>query len=143
MRTIARATALAALAVPFALGVTGTANAESAPGCSGTTQIGSTAYLNVGGQTMASVKQFVGCGKNWAYMYVWQGYRNTHGSWSGCASVAVNGTDLVDSRCADNAVEIWSGGANTVSQCTEAVGWNGTYGLPVPGDVVAHTDMRC
>ena len=38
-------------------------------------QIGATAYVTVGGQTAASVKQYKGCGKNYAYTYVWQQYR--------------------------------------------------------------------
>lgn len=61
----------------------------SAPSCSSTVQIGSTATLTVGGQTFASVKQFKGCAKNWSYVYVWAGYRSAHRSWSDCAAVSV------------------------------------------------------
>ncbi|KJK33408.1 hypothetical protein UK23_46260, partial [Lentzea aerocolonigenes] len=53
-----------ALSVPaVALSVlasTGTAQAEQAPGCSSTTQIGSTGYIKKGNTTIASVKQFKG-----------------------------------------------------------------------------------
>ena len=68
---LAAAASLALVAGGLGAGV---AQAESAPGCSGTTQIGSTADAAYGGQTIASVKQFKGCGKNWAYVYAWQSF---------------------------------------------------------------------
>ncbi|MEU5260966.1 hypothetical protein [Amycolatopsis sp. NPDC021455] len=144
MSRIAKMATVAALAVPVLVGAAGTAQASTPAGCSSVTQIGSTAYLDVGGQTMASVKQYKGCGKNYAYMYIWAGYRATHGSWDACTSIVTNGGNTFeDPFCGGvNPVEFWSFGAATLSQCTQARGWNG--GLPPdPGDVSAFTDVRC
>jgi hypothetical protein len=132
------------------LGVAGgtSAYAESPPSCSSTVQIGSTAYLTVGGQTFASIKQFKGCGKNWGYVYVWAGYRSSHRSWSDCASVSVTNSsgvgehDLEGLVCSSNKVETWSTGTNTLSSCTEASGMYGADPLePVVGWV--STSVRC
>jgi hypothetical protein len=144
MSRIAKMAAVAALAVPVLVGAAGTAQASTPGGCSSVTQIGSTAYLNVGGQTMASVKQYKGCGKNYAYLYVWAGYRSTHSSWNACTSIVTNGgRTLEDQNCGSNPVEIWSFGAATLSQCTQALGWNGAGDWPDPGDATALTDVRC
>ena len=124
------------------------AYAESAPSCSSTVQIGSTATLTVGGQTFASVKQFKGCGKNWGYVYVWAGYRSSHRSWSDCAAVSVtnsSGTgehDLEGLVCSSNKVETWSTGTNTLSSCTEG---SGMYGDDPLGPIVGwvSTSVRC
>jgi len=122
--------------------------AESAPSCSSTVQIGSTATLTVSGQTFASVKQFKGCGKNWGYVYVWAGYRSSHRSWSDCAAVSVtnsSGTgehDLEGLVCSSNKVETWSTGTNTLSSCTEG---SGMYGDDPLGPIVGwvSTSVRC
>ncbi|MFD8597118.1 hypothetical protein ACFV1L_19160 [Kitasatospora sp. NPDC059646] len=152
MRMLTKIAAVTALAIPMFGVVPGVASATTAvpesvsaatpAGCSSVTQIGVTGYVTVGGQTMASVKQYKGCGKNYAYMYVWQGYRDTHSSWQGCTSI-VTGTTIQDVQCNDNMVEIWSSGADTLSQCTQAIGWNGTGPWPVAGDAVGKTDVRC
>lgn len=146
MPSFAKIASAAALAVPMLIAIPGTASASTPSGCSSVTQIGSTAYLNVGGQTMASVKQYKGCGKNYSYLYVWEGYRSTHSSWDVCAAIVTNGGhDVQDPRCDHNSVELWSAGAATLSQCTQALGWTG-YG-PIPyvneGDVAVKTDVRC
>jgi hypothetical protein len=145
MSRIAKMATVAALAVPILVGAAGTAQASTPAGCSSVTQIASTAYLNVGGQTMASVKQYKGCGKNYAYLFVWAGYRSTHSSWNACTSVVTNGGhSLEDQNCGgSNPVKIWSFGAATLSQCTQALGWNGVGDWPDPGDVTALTDLRC
>ncbi|WP_412543160.1 hypothetical protein R8Z50_12025 [Longispora sp. K20-0274] len=146
MSKIAKIATVAALAVPILLGAAGTANASTPAGCSSVTQIGSTAYLNVGGQTMASVKQYKGCGKNYAYLYVWEGYRNTHSNWEACVSVTTNSAHTFnDTNCGGSGgpVEIWSFGASTLAQCTQATGWNSGWPPPLPGDVIASTDVRC
>ncbi|MFC0432104.1 hypothetical protein [Kutzneria buriramensis] len=146
MSRIAKMAAVAALSVPVLIGAAGTAQASTPSGCSSVTQIGSTAYLTVGGQTMASVKQYKGCGKNYAYLYVWEGYRSTHSSWNACTSIVTNGGHtLEDESCGNsgNPVEIWSFGASTLSQCTQALGWNGLGDWPDPGDATAKTDVRC
>ncbi|NJC70716.1 hypothetical protein HC031_13470 [Planosporangium thailandense] len=118
-------------------GTTGwAAPAESAPGCPGAVQIGSTAYVKVGGQTAASVKQFKGCGKNYGYTYVWQSYRSTHGGWTVCAAIANrNDMTLNGLRCGGGS-EVWSSGTNTLSACTRAVGF-------FPDVAKAETDTRC
>ena len=137
------------LTLGLAVGTSGTAFAatgsaaavplDSAPGCSSVSQIGTTGYITIAGQTYASVKQYVGCSKNYAYVYVWQSWRNTHSSWNSCAAIGV-GTTLQDTNCG-NGVEVWSFGANTVSQCTYAIGWEGDG--PVPDGPSGTTDTRC
>jgi len=124
-RRAVRALTALALSGPAVLFITGSAHAESAPGCSSTVQIGSTGYVVVDGQTFASVKQFVGCGQNWGYVYVWQGWRDTHSSWSVCADVTDLNTGATDGfNCGGtNPVEVWSFGTNTVNDCTKAQGW--------------------
>ncbi|KAA2252806.1 hypothetical protein F0L68_34125 [Solihabitans fulvus] len=139
-RTAARVAALAALGVGSMIAVAGPASAESAPGCSSTTQIGSTAYITVNGETAASVKQFKGCGKNWAYTYVWSGYRSNHSYNDLCTSVVSHdgsGGHLVDLQCGGaNTVEIWSSGADTLNVCTTAIGF-------FPDVAAAETSQRC
>lgn len=115
-----RVLAAAGLAVPAALAVSGTAHAETNPRCANSVQIGATAYVTVGGQTAASVKQYKGCNKNYAYTYVWQQYRDSHGSYQVCTSI-VTGSTLRDLQCSSGA-EAWSLGANTLSVCTRALG---------------------
>ncbi|MFC4052087.1 hypothetical protein ACFOY4_20585 [Actinomadura syzygii] len=113
------------------------AYAESAPGCSSTVQIGSTAHINSGGQTFASVKQFKGCGKNWAYLYVWAGYRNSHRTWDACVAVGDNSDrSLEGTQCRTKKAEIWSLGSNTLAHCTQAIGW-------IPDGPSAKTSERC
>ena len=144
MSRILKTAAAVALAVPVIVGTAGTAQASTPSGCSSVTQIGSTAYLTAGGQTMASVKQYKGCGKNYAYLYVWQGYRDTHSSWDVCVTVLANSHDIEDVNCGgEHSVEVWSFGANTLSKCTQAMGWKGYGPFPDPGDPVAKTDTRC
>lgn len=140
MNLISRIAATGALALPLVAGVSTAAHAESAPGCSSTVQIGSTATIVSGGQTFASVKQFKGCGKNWAYLYVWQSWRNNHGYTDACVSVANLDTtpyQLMDLNClGPGQIEVWSYGANTLNNCTWAVGW-------ISDGPSAHTDERC
>jgi hypothetical protein len=141
--------AVAAMGVMVAAALTASpAYAESPPGCASTVQIGSTAYLTVGGETFASVKQFKGCGKNWGYVYVWAGFRADHRSWSDCAAVSVTDAtghgqhDLHGVVCSSNKVETWSTGTNTLADCTEASGMYGADPLfPTVGWV--STSVRC
>jgi hypothetical protein len=140
--------AASATAVTAFVALGAPAYAEAPPSCSSTTQIGSTAYLTVSGQTFASVKQFKGCGKNWGYVYVWEGYRDTHSSWSVCAAVStvaasgVGEHDLQGLQCTTKKTETWSLGTNTLSQCTEASGMYGPDPLePIVGWV--STSVRC
>lgn len=115
-----RVLAAAALAVPTALVFSAPAHAETNPHCASSVQIGATAYMTVGGQTAASVKQYKGCGKNYAYTYVWQQYRASHGAYQVCTSIVTEFT-LHDLRCT-NGPDVWSGGANTLAVCTLALG---------------------
>ncbi|GIF69763.1 hypothetical protein Ais01nite_77980 [Asanoa ishikariensis] len=115
-----RMLASVALAVPAVLAFAGPAQAEVNPRCAGSVQIGATAYVTVGGQTAASVKQYKGCGKNYAYTYVWQQYRASHGAYQVCTSI-VTGNTLRDLQCSSGP-DVWSLGANTLSVCTRALG---------------------
>jgi hypothetical protein len=117
-----RILAAAGLAVPAvpAFSAPGQA-AEVNPRCADSEQIGATAYIVVGGKTAASVKRYKGCGKNYAYTYVWQQYRDTHGSYEVCTSIVTRDNTLRDLQCS-NSKEVWSLGANTLSVCTRATG---------------------
>ncbi|SER24671.1 hypothetical protein SAMN05216188_109131 [Lentzea xinjiangensis] len=137
---IASSVGTAALVVGALLGIASPANAETNPNCSQVTQIGETAYIKSGGTTVASVKQFKGCNKNWAYTYVWEGFRNSHsGTWWACSGVSTS-SGLADYKCGGNhQKEVWSSGANTLSVCTKAYGqleWSS-------GEGYAATDQRC
>jgi hypothetical protein len=124
------------------LGLTSPAQAESAPGCSSVTQIGSTGYIKSGGSNIGSVKQFKGCNKNWAYVYVWESFRNSHSNWDVCVSVASGRSEpftLEDLQCYGKKADNWSSGAKTLSVCTHAVG-NIQWGTNKPN---GKTDIRC
>lgn len=133
----AKSATIALLTVPAIAGIPAAAHAETPPGCSSTTQIGSTAHITAGGQTFASVKQFKGCGKNWAYLYVWTAFRDSHNSWDACVAVANNSDRTLEgTQCRTKTVEIWSLGTNTLSACTQAIGW-------IPDGPSAKTSERC
>ncbi|MFS8098745.1 hypothetical protein LFM09_16565 [Lentzea alba] len=131
--------AAAAIAMTF----TGTAQAEYNPKCkTGVTQIGSTTYLKKGAETVASLKQFKGCNKNWAYVYVWDSWMAKHKEtfhirvaiWTSTGSEAADYAG-VDGRTQ----EAWSNGANTLKYCTYAAGnvFSQNY------SVHDSTDVRC
>ncbi|MET9628782.1 hypothetical protein ABZX92_15090 [Lentzea sp. NPDC006480] len=133
----------AAVLAAAAMGMlfTGSAHAETNPRCGSVTQIGSTGYMKSGGTTIASVKQFKGCNKNWAYVYVWDSWRANHrnyhiraGIWTRTSDGAVdyNGND-------SGAQELWSSGANTLGVCTTATGEVFGSGFSYSG----HSDERC
>jgi len=117
----------------------GLAHAESAPGCGPVTQIGKTAYIDEGGGPVASVKQFKGCGKNWAYVYVWDSYHNRGNNYYVTAAILAPGsTGHVKGANRDR--EVWSKGTDTLSVCTQAQGHmvdNPEYAF------FANTDKRC
>jgi hypothetical protein len=142
LKSLAVAAATAAL-VTGGLGA-GMAQAESAPGCSSTIQIGSTAYIKFQGQEIASVKQFKGCNKNWGYIYVWDSFRKRGLDWYLLAAVDVDpgprnyyqgGTTNVDS-----VTELWSTGTDTLSKCTAGYGLISIVGYD---HYSAMTDTRC
>jgi hypothetical protein len=122
MRKILAAAGAAAAAATLLS--TGTAHAESNEFCGSVTQIGSTAYVKNYDETVASVKQFKGCGYNFSYVYVWDSWiaragrdftlrthiltrdNNTHGYRSGARGQR----------------ELWSRPADTLTSCTRAHG---------------------
>lgn len=114
------------------------AHAESAPGCGPVTQIGRTAYIDEGGGPVASVKQFKGCGKNWAYVYVWDSYHNKGYRYYVTAGILPGSQGYVKGGNRDR--EVWSKGTDTLSICTQAQGSlvdNPEYAY------TANTDKRC
>jgi hypothetical protein len=116
------ATALAAAAI--AMTFTGAAHAETNPSCSsGVTQMGATKYIKSGSTTIASVKQFKGCGKNWGYIYVWDAWRASHRTYSIFAGVQVRGAEFPSGyNRAENKQELWSDGTDTLTKCTKGYG---------------------
>ncbi|MET7688504.1 hypothetical protein ABZT06_11065 [Streptomyces sp. NPDC005483] len=136
-RLLSTTIATVALAAGVVIGTSSPAAAESAPGCSTVVQIGDTGYITVAGQTAVSVKQFKGCAKNWAYAYVWQSFRDTHGSWRIGAAVQTSSQLLGWNASTGN--EVWSAGANTLNVCTQAYGELNSSGSVYKG----WTDTRC
>jgi hypothetical protein len=119
----------------------GVAQAESAPGCSSTVQIGSTAYITYGGETIASVKQFKGCNQNWAYTYVWDQFRSKHSDYYVASSIDAGSDPLGYQVSGRGAHELWSSGTNTLSVCTQAAGAIWSTSGDLLGD--AETGKRC
>jgi hypothetical protein len=118
-------------AAALAGSMTGTAQAEYNPRCaSGVTQIGSTLYLQWRGENVASVKQFKGCGKNWGYIYVWDSWRAGHQEsyWISTGIRTRTSESSIDYVKVQDKKELWSSGADTLSECTQAGGaiWNDT-----------------
>ncbi|NKE62939.1 hypothetical protein FXN61_41955 [Lentzea sp. PSKA42] len=121
----------------------GVAHAESAPGCGPVTQIGKTAYI--GGDSRdakASVKQFKGCGKNWAYVYVWDSFARRVGDFQ--ITVAMDVAEQIKGQKTypRNQQEGWSAGTDSLTKCTRAVAALKDF---VISDVwqTAETDWRC
>ncbi|GHH30125.1 hypothetical protein [Lentzea cavernae] len=121
MRKILAAGAVVAAALSTTAGI---AQAESSPTCSSVTQIGSTAYATSGGTTVASVKQFKGCGKNFSYVYVWDSWISSHSrdfTLRTYVQTRPNNSNGYKTG-ARGQQELWSGGADTLDQCTRAHG---------------------
>ncbi|GLZ30022.1 hypothetical protein Lesp02_22120 [Lentzea sp. NBRC 105346] len=116
--------------------------AETNPHCAQSTKIGDTGAIMSGGVQIGSVKQFKGCGKNWSYTYVWDGFRSSHSNFQVCVSVASGRGprfDLEDLSCFGNKKDNWSSGADTLTKCTHAVGtisWGSN-------EKSGKTDIRC
>ncbi|WP_439664176.1 hypothetical protein ACSHWB_23645 [Lentzea sp. HUAS TT2] len=126
---MSRTTLVAAAALLLGVVTSGQAHAESAPGCGPVTQIGSTAYIGSGGQKWASVKQFKGCGKNWAYIYTWDSVHNAGAPYTPLfVIIAKWGNEWSrepyghEGRKAGGyrQQELWSYGTNTLDTCTNA-----------------------
>lgn len=119
----------------------GIAHAESAPGCGPVTQIGRTAYIGAdAGVQLASVKQFKGCGKNWAYVYVWDSYHNQGNDYRVSAGILTSSGTKGYKKGANRQREVWSSGTDTLTVCTQAQGH--LYDNPEYA-AFATTDKRC
>ncbi len=143
-----RTTFIAVAALLLGVVTSGQAQAESAPGCGPVTQIGKTAHIGDNGQKWASIKQFKGCGKNWAYLYTWTA-THTSGAPYTPELILIEQWASPDAREPYGRVgirkggyrqqELWSSGTNTLNDCTAAYAeWDSgamTYR--------ARTDIRC
>jgi hypothetical protein len=143
-----RTTFIAAAALLLGVATSGQAQAESAPGCGPVTQIGKTAYIGAHGQKWASVKQFKGCGKNWAYIYTWSEVHNAGAPYTPVfVIIAKWGNEWSREPYGHEGrkegryrqQELWSYGTDTLDTCTNAYAeWDSgatTYR--------AETDIRC
>ncbi|MFI7601485.1 hypothetical protein [Actinoplanes sp. NPDC049681] len=130
-RTLAGAAALAAAGTATLVSAT-PALASTPPSCSSVRQIGTTRVLTVGGMEAASVKQYYGCGSNYAYIYVWQQYRDTHSNWDLYVHVidhSDSGSDYgVGELNNTTRAELWGAPANTAAHCTHVTGYLNSTG---------------
>jgi hypothetical protein len=136
-RICAAVLAAATIAVTFA----GPAQAETNPSCSSVSQIGATKYIKRGNTSIASVKQFKGCGKNWGYIYVWDSWRAEHRDYIPHAAVQVRGAEFPsgDRAGARGQQEVWSYGTDTLDKCTRGFG-----DMVAPSYIEgAETEERC
>lgn len=137
-------TLAAVAAVAAALLTTGTASAaEVPPGCPRAKQIGTTGYVKYQGKTIASVKQFAGCGKNWPYTWVWDSYASGRNYRVSNWIAEIKGNEEIPHGGAQgvrNKQEVWGTPANTINSCTRAV-----TSVTTTGDnyVSGWTDLRC
>ncbi|SDF80316.1 hypothetical protein SAMN05216553_103362 [Lentzea fradiae] len=121
MRKILAAGAIAA-AVASLLG-TGTAQAETNPACPSAKQIGSTVYVKNYDETVASVKQYAGCGKNYSYVYVWDSWLSSRGRDFVLTTYIESGGLTYGYKTGSRGQrELWSNAANTIDRCTRAYG---------------------
>ena len=121
MRKILAAAAVAAAASTL---LSGTAHAESNQYCGSVTQIGSTAYVKNFDTTVASVKQFKGCGKNFSYIYVWDQWIASHGrDFTLRTHILTRDNNTHGYKTgARGQRELWGGPADTIDDCTRAHG---------------------
>ncbi|PRY25740.1 hypothetical protein [Pseudosporangium ferrugineum] len=130
-RTLSGAVALAAAGVATLVNAA-PALASTPPSCSSVRQIGTTRVLTVGGMEAASVKQYYGCGYNYAYIYVWEQYRATHSKWDLYVHVidhSDSGSDYgVGELNNTTRAELWGAPANTAAHCTHVTGYLNSTG---------------
>ncbi|MET8758474.1 hypothetical protein [Lentzea sp. NPDC004782] len=140
-----RFVSVAAAAVFVLAGMSsGVAHAESAPGCGSVTQIGKTAYI--GGDSRdakASVKQFIGCGKNYAYIYVWDSFARKVGDFQISVAMDVEGELQGQRTYPRNQQEGWSAGRDSLNRCTRAAGGLKDFVISEDTWLTAETDRRC
>jgi len=130
-RTLTGTAALVAVGVATLVN-SSPALASTPASCGSVRQIGTTRVLTVGGIEAASVKQYYGCGYNYAYIYVWEQYRDTHSNWD----LYVHVIDHTDSG-SDYSVgelnnttraELWGAPADTAAHCTHVTGYLNSTG---------------
>jgi len=130
-RTLAGTAAVVAVGVATLLN-SSPALASTPASCSNVSQIGTTKVLTVGGIEAASVKQYYGCGYNYAYIYVWEQYRATHSNWDLYVHVidhTDSGTDYgVGELNNTTRSELWGAAANTAAHCTHVTGYLNSTG---------------
>ncbi|WP_157527709.1 hypothetical protein [Nocardia sp. NRRL S-836] len=138
MRIVSVAAAAAFMLAGLSSGV---AHAESAPGCGPVAQIGKTAYIGwEAGAQWASVKQFKGCNKNWAYVYVWDSYHNGGYDYQVSAGILTSSGTKGYRKGSNRQREVWSAGTATLTVCTQAQGH--LYDNPEYAHF-ANTEKRC
>lgn len=138
--------AAAKSAAPSAQGNPASKLAVASGVCADAYQIGTTGYVKRNGTTIASVKQFYSpdCHRNYGYVWVWDSFRNATGAYDVTDGVYSYKQDKVLGSKAWSQTrqqEFWSSGANTVSECTAAVG-----SLRKAGDPTAnygYSSKRC
>ncbi|WP_433348533.1 hypothetical protein [Micromonospora sp. CA-111912] len=135
MAILRRALAVSAAIAAAGAGVLVNASpalASTPASCSSVRQIGTTRVLTVGGMEAASVKQYYGCGYNYAYIYVWEQYRNTHSNWDLYVHVidhTDSGSDYgVGELNNTTRAELWGKAANTAAHCTHVTGYLNSTG---------------
>ncbi|QKW08577.1 hypothetical protein HUT18_21615 [Streptomyces sp. NA04227] len=127
---------------PSAAGNPLSARAQAAGVCADARQIGTTAYIDKGGQHVASVKQFYSsdCNRNYSYVWVWQAYRDKVKDYDVSTAVYSYSDDLRHGERSwvnTNVAEFWSDPAATASHCTAGVGTLRAPGEPLPGQAAS------
>ena len=122
------------------------ARARAAEVCPDARQIGETAYIDRDGAHIASVKQFYSadCQENYAYLWVWQSYRDVTESYDVSLGVYSYDQDAVLGTVSEKGThqqEFWSEGTATVPECTSGLGAVRTPGDPLADQ--ARTEKRC
>jgi hypothetical protein len=119
------------------------------PDCSSGYQIGSTATVKWQGATIASVKQYYSsqCRKNWAYLYIWESFRNQGYGWGTSAWISDRSGRVYGEQWVRNNINSFSARVSTVNLCTHAAAEVWVYesrsplALPI-GVGSASTDFR-
>lgn len=136
----------AASKAPSAAGNPMSTRAVAAGVCPDAYQIGTTAYISRGGAKIGSVKQFYSpdCNENYGYLWVWQSFRDRTDDYDvGVGIYSYSRDQVVGERSwtASNGQEYWSDPADTVPECTAAIGRIRAPGDPLPSQTA--TSKRC
>ncbi|MEU0956714.1 hypothetical protein ABZ353_30945 [Streptomyces niveus] len=127
---------------PSEAGNPASAKARVAGVCADAYQVGKTAYIDRAGAHVASVKQFYSksCNENYGYLWVWDSFRKTSKDYDVSVGVySYSQEDYFGTRVwtDHNGQEFWSGGADTVKDCTAAVGSLRRAGDPLAGQAAS------